>query len=267
MQEPLLIRRPLIRTLNGDTHYWAGFDVLQLLADLGLPVELAATQPQLGRGVVAGQKSVRQRRSKRHPYESSASANLGANPTLSQNVSPNKRSPAQWFMYLLQLNRQGAGCLPHYLGLGRFEFDGVILTLGTGADGLSEMQVNERAQLRQELLELRETEWQELQALLAHFCANAEVKMLHLDAIVAAGCLGGDHLWRDMGFTRRAELSDFMQQNFPALAALNSQDMKWKKFYTNNYVSRVAAMYAERPVVNNAPPLAIVLAVKSNMNL
>lgn len=151
-------------------------------------------------------------------------------PTLSQNVSPNKRSPAQWFMYLLQLNRQGSGCLPHYLGLGRFEFDGVILTLGTGADGLSEMQVNERAQLRQELLELRETEWQELQALLAHFCANAEVKMLHLDAIVAAGCLGGDHLWRDMGFTRRAELSDFMQQNFPALAALNSQDMKWKKF-------------------------------------
>ena len=50
VQEPLLIRRPLIRTLNGDTHYWAGFDVLQLLADLGLPAELAATQPQLGEG-------------------------------------------------------------------------------------------------------------------------------------------------------------------------------------------------------------------------
>ena len=49
--------------------------------------------------------------------------------------------------------------------------------------------------------------------------------------IVAAGCLGGDHLWRDLGLQSRSELSQLMLQNFPTLAAANSGDMKWKKFF------------------------------------
>ncbi|WP_462322630.1 nitrogen fixation protein NifQ [Halochromatium sp.] len=48
--------------------------------------------------------------------------------------------------------------------------------------------------------------------------------------IIAAGCMGSDHLWQDLGLLQRAELSFLMAQNFPALASQNSRDMKWKRF-------------------------------------
>jgi nitrogen fixation protein NifQ len=48
--------------------------------------------------------------------------------------------------------------------------------------------------------------------------------------IIAAGCMGSDHLWQDLGLWNRAELSRLMEQNFPALAQRNCRDMKWKRF-------------------------------------
>ncbi len=49
-------------------------------------------------------------------------------------------------------------------------------------------------------------------------------------AIIVAGCLGGDHLWQDLGLWSRSQLSAMLQYNFPELAAKNIKDMKWKKF-------------------------------------
>lgn len=48
--------------------------------------------------------------------------------------------------------------------------------------------------------------------------------------IIAAGCMGSNHLWQDLGLLQRAELSFLMAQNFPALANQNVRDMKWKRF-------------------------------------
>lgn len=48
--------------------------------------------------------------------------------------------------------------------------------------------------------------------------------------IVATGCMGADHLWQDLGLSSRAMLTELMALNFPALAAANTGDMKWKKF-------------------------------------
>ncbi len=48
--------------------------------------------------------------------------------------------------------------------------------------------------------------------------------------IVTAACMANDHLWQDLGLRSRQHLSQLMVQNFPALAAKNSEDMKWKKF-------------------------------------
>jgi nitrogen fixation protein NifQ len=49
-------------------------------------------------------------------------------------------------------------------------------------------------------------------------------------AIVAAACMGSDHLWEDLGLWSRADLTLLMRHCFPALAAKNGRDMKWKKF-------------------------------------
>lgn len=48
--------------------------------------------------------------------------------------------------------------------------------------------------------------------------------------VIAAGCLADDHLWSDLGLWQRADLTDLMRRNFPALAARNTKDMKWKRF-------------------------------------
>jgi nitrogen fixation protein NifQ len=55
----------------------------------------------------------------------------------------------------------------------------------------------------------------------------SEVWMAH---VVAAGCMGNDHLWEDLGLHDRSQLSQLMRRNFPALAARNVKDMKWKRF-------------------------------------
>jgi len=55
----------------------------------------------------------------------------------------------------------------------------------------------------------------------------SEVWMAH---VVAAGCMGSDHLWQDLGLWSRADLTALMRRNYPALAARNLKDMKWKRF-------------------------------------
>jgi len=72
--------------------------------------------------------------------------------------------------------------------------------------------------------------------LLAHR-ANQYASELWLANIVAHACGGRDHLWQDLGLAHRGELSSLLTLAFPALAALNSGDMKWKKFIYRQYCS------------------------------
>ncbi len=48
--------------------------------------------------------------------------------------------------------------------------------------------------------------------------------------IVAAGCFGERHLWRDMGLSSRAELRELLEAAFAPFAAGNHRDMRWKKY-------------------------------------
>ncbi|MFP4129809.1 MAG: nitrogen fixation protein NifQ [Halorhodospira sp.] len=66
--------------------------------------------------------------------------------------------------------------------------------------------------------------------LMIRYRRGADRSELWLAWIVAAGCLGREHLWRDLGLTGRAELSALIGDAFPALRAFNARDMKWKKF-------------------------------------
>lgn len=66
--------------------------------------------------------------------------------------------------------------------------------------------------------------------LLLEYRAGQHASELWLAQIVAVGCAGRDHLWQDLGLADRRELSLLMETAFPSLAALNIDDMKWKKF-------------------------------------
>jgi nitrogen fixation protein NifQ len=52
-----------------------------------------------------------------------------------------------------------------------------------------------------------------------------------LAAMIARRAQRHNHLWQDLGFRNRGELSQLMMRHFKPLARRNTQDMKWKKFF------------------------------------
>ncbi|HEX7479581.1 MAG TPA: nitrogen fixation protein NifQ [Polyangiales bacterium] len=51
-----------------------------------------------------------------------------------------------------------------------------------------------------------------------------------LAGLIARRAKEPNHLWQDLGLRHRRELSWLMSRHFEAIAARNTQDMKWKKF-------------------------------------
>jgi nitrogen fixation protein NifQ len=49
--------------------------------------------------------------------------------------------------------------------------------------------------------------------------------------IVARRAMRDDHLWQDLGLLNRAELNRLLATHFPMLAAGNTRNMKWKKYF------------------------------------
>jgi nitrogen fixation protein NifQ len=76
----------------------------------------------------------------------------------------------------------------------------------------------------------RAEEVAELEQLMIAHRAGRSPSECWIACIVATACLGSDHLWQDLGLWCRDDLSRLMQRNFPALAAKNVHNMKWKKF-------------------------------------
>ena len=117
------------------------------------------------------------------------------------------------------------------MGLSAADFHELLQCLPPEVTSAPVLQACSDDDLRQELLDLRRDEWEDLREQLmanrSHQCAT-EAWMAN---VVAAGCLGGDHLWRDLGLEHRSELRDLLMQNFAPLAKRNTQDMKWKRFF------------------------------------
>lgn len=121
----------------------------------------------------------------------------------------------------------GAGCLPWHLGLGAARCAQIMSTYFPG-------QVLEPAGTPAVDL----PEFEELQRLLLDHRAGTSDSELWMADILCTACIGMDHLWQDLGFTGRDELSRLMNINFPPLARANTGDMKWKKFLYRQFCSR-----------------------------
>ena len=61
---------------------------------------------------------------------------------------------------------------------------------------------------------------------------------------VALACLGDNHLWQDLQLANRGELGVLLRRWFPALAAKNTGDMKWKKFFYKQLCDEIHACRA-----------------------
>lgn len=119
------------------------------------------------------------------------------------------------------------GDMPQHLGLSRIQFANLLQQL-FGLDDTSSFD-----QYGSELDLSRSPEHEDLRNLyLEHTAPGIDQQTAEWVAdILVAGCMGGDHLWQDMGFWSRNDLSAIIRYAFAPLADKNTQDMKWKKFF------------------------------------
>lgn len=68
-----------------------------------------------------------------------------------------------------------------------------------------------------------------------------------LAQIVSVACLGNNHLWQDLHLRSRSDLSMLLQDWFPALAARNIHNMKWKKFFYKQLCERAELSICKSP--------------------
>ncbi|PWC80151.1 hydrogenase [Azospirillum sp. TSH64] len=87
----------------------------------------------------------------------------------------------------------------------------------------------------------------DLRAFLVEHGASGAHEERWLAAILARRSLEPNHLWQDMGFHDRSELNAMFRRHFPALVALNSGDMKWKKFFYRQLCEREGLMLCKSP--------------------
>ena len=96
-------------------------------------------------------------------------------------------------------------------------------------------------------LGLRMEEIDDLLMLLLENCSNGDEHTIWLAYAIAAGCLGDNHLYQDMGLPNRQALSDLLRQNFTALYEKNSGNMKWKKFFYKQLCERAEVNLCKAP--------------------
>lgn len=132
----------------------------------------------------------------------------------------------------------GLSRMPAWLGLAPADF---ATLLGRRFPGVQSGRFDVAAETV-----VRSDEYRELIGLfLEHAADNPEAPLAA--AVLAAGCMAEDHLWQDMGFWSRADLSAFIGRWFPALATKNARDMKWKKFFYKQLCNREGVYTCRAP--------------------
>ncbi len=94
---------------------------------------------------------------------------------------------------------------------------------------------------------VRDDEVADVRSLLLEHADPAAGDAADIAETVALACLGDNHLWQDLQFGSRAELSALMRHWFPALVAKNHADMKWKKFLYKQLCEREELFVCKAP--------------------
>ncbi len=145
------------------------------------------------------------------------------------------------FARMLASQAVGSGVLPAGLGLSMLTFSRFLLRHFPQSGPLFEL---DSAQWPDEA---RVAERQDLIDLMVEQRAGRDDSEIWMARIVAAACMGGNHLWQDLGLWNRSDVSRLITENFPVLAAKNVHDMKWKKFLYKQLCQREGVYVCRSP--------------------
>lgn len=90
-------------------------------------------------------------------------------------------------------------------------------------------------------------EFGDLVAMLLDHRSFQDEESVWLAHAIATACMGENHLWQDLGLPNRATLSWLMKHHFSSLAARNTNEMKWKKFFYRQLCERADLFVCKSP--------------------
>ncbi len=93
----------------------------------------------------------------------------------------------------------------------------------------------------------------DVRRLLVAHGATGSVEETWLAAIIARRAQQPDHLWHSLGLPQRAALTALFARHFPALAARNDRQMKWKKFLYRALCQAEGIFVCRSPVCDICP--------------
>ncbi len=140
---------------------------------------------------------------------------------------------------IMHAQLSGRILLPHGLGLDKAEYqelrkaiDDADLTHQEIAWYKDDWQfIRERAEFCGELFAMKEDERRSLIDLLCRYRNKQNPSSEKMAVIIATACLTKFHLWESLGLQERAQLGEIIEHNFPELYALNTENMRWKRFF------------------------------------
>lgn len=132
-----------------------------------------------------------------------------------------------WLADLLWRFQTGRSQLPKFMGLTAEQYQQLLVQYNVPSVVIGLLQ-QQRQTVLSELLALREEECRALEQWLLTYQQAGVAPMAR---IIAVASMGYNHLWQDLGLDSRESLRSLMQCCFPELVALNSQNMRWKKFF------------------------------------
>lgn len=94
---------------------------------------------------------------------------------------------------------------------------------------------------------LRGDEFQDLVELLLSHRSHEDDATEWLAYAIASACMGGNHLYQDMGLPNRQALSELLKEHFTLLFEKNSGNMKWKKFFYKQLCDQVQVRVCQAP--------------------
>lgn len=131
--------------------------------------------------------------------------------------------------------------LTEALGLTRADLADLITRLFPGAETLLDALPGDSGADAIEEPDLRHL-------LMAGASDPASPKTRWLAAMVARRALRPNHLWQDLGLPGRGDLSGLLDRHFAPLAARNTRDMKWKKFFYRQMCEDEGVTICKSPV-------------------
>lgn len=132
-----------------------------------------------------------------------------------------------WLQRLLWLYAHGEGCYPLKMGLDAAQWATLQADFSPPAG-----QIPSDCLLRQSVMsELNATRTEERQQLAQWLACYMAPDAAPMHLIIASVSLAFNHLWQDLGLHSREELRELMSDCFPRLVEMNTQNMRWKKFF------------------------------------